>query len=95
MIQVYPHNNSKYFSCYEMYLALGKNHVNFRRWVKEVVINNPVLLKDSDYVLVDFKKNTSGRKRIHVLLTKETAISICVMSRTVLGNKLRKHIEEA
>lgn len=84
-------DNKDYIQAKELYVKLGIKR-QYSQWIKESI--ERAELEQSKDFLTNMLESTGGRPSIGYLLTRDSAISITVMSGGKFASKLRKEIIE-
>ena len=93
MIELKEINGNKFASAKELHLKLGFNKTNFTQWIRRVLLNKP-FIEDKDFSYLS-NKSTGGRPSIDYLLTKETAISVIMISGGEKAHEIRMEVVKA
>lgn len=84
-----------YVNSYELFCNVTAINKRFYgRWIRRMVIDNPVMKEGVDYFRSHIKMGFGRGYKNTFLLTKPTAIAICVSTRTIVAKNVRLYIEE-
>jgi phage anti-repressor protein len=76
-------------SAKQLYENLGYKGNQFSRWSKKNIVNNPFAVEKIDWIGLDI--NVEGNIIPDYVLTLDMAKTICMMSRTEVGHKIRMY----
>ncbi len=93
MIELKEYEGIKYASAKEIFNALGQRKSNFTQWIRIVLLNKP-FIENQDFTFLKMR-STGGRPGIDYLLTKETAISVIMISGGVKAHEIRMQVINA
>lgn len=82
-------NNTQIVSCKELYLELGLDKSNWKRWYTKNILKNGFIEKDIDYTSLVIK--TNGNETMDFAVTIDLAKRICMMARTEKGEMVRRY----
>jgi len=85
-------DGKKAISARELYTKLGYTERQFSRWAKKHIIANPYAIEGVDWL--GFDTYVEGNDVTDYALTLDFAKKICMISKTVVGEKVRNYFLE-
>lgn len=93
MFELVEINGKKYASAKKLHRDLGLNKTNFTQWIRRVLLNKP-FIENIDFSYLS-NKSTGGRPSIDYLLTKDTAVSVIMISGGDKAHEIRMQVIKA
>lgn len=92
IVKIREENGKQAVSARELYQALGYDNTQFSRWAKKQIVANPYAVENEDWVGFDI--NVEGNIVLDYALTIDFAKKCCMLSKTVVGEKVRNYFIE-
>lgn len=89
IINIEEKNGKQAVSAKELFLKLGLNKTQWARWARLNIEKNQFAIEGIDYYTLDIMSN--GNETKDYALTIEFAKRICMLSRTIVGEKIRQY----
>lgn len=91
-------NGQKVVSAKELYTVLGYADSNYSRWAKKHIEANPYAIEGIDWLSLiqkdEYNKRQKGNFGQEYVLTLDFAKKLCMISKTVVGEKVRNYFLE-
>lgn len=93
LIRIFDNNGGSAVSARELYLFLGYDSSQWKRWYTKNILNNEFAIENEDYEVFDIMSNTDkgGRPTKDFALAIDFAKKISMMSKTEKGEEARKY----